>query len=36
LPSLALISIGNPTFGLIFSLDPAIDPEITLKVIGHQ
>ena len=36
LPSIALISIGNPTFGLIFALDPAIDPEITLKVIGHQ
>jgi heme/copper-type cytochrome/quinol oxidase subunit 2 len=36
LPSIALISIGNPTFGLIFALDPAIDPEVTLKVIGHQ
>jgi hypothetical protein len=36
LPSAALISIGSPTFGLIFALDPAIDPVVTLKVIGHQ
>lgn len=35
-PSTALVSIGNPTFGLIFALDPAIDPDIVVKIIAHQ
>lgn len=35
-PSIALMSIGNPTFGLIFSLDSTLDPAVTLQVIGHQ
>jgi len=35
-PSFALMSIGNPTFGLIFSLDSTMDPVVTLQVIGHQ
>jgi hypothetical protein len=35
-PSFALMSLGNPTFGLIFSLDSTMDPVVTLQVIGHQ
>jgi len=35
-PSFALMSIGNPTFGLIFSLDSTMDPVVTLQIIGHQ
>jgi heme/copper-type cytochrome/quinol oxidase subunit 2 len=35
-PSFALMSIGNPTFGLIFSLDSTMDPAVTLQVTGHQ
>lgn len=35
-PSVALMSIGNPTFGLIFSLDSTMDPAVTLQVTGHQ
>jgi hypothetical protein len=30
------MSIGNPTFGLIFSLDSTMDPAVTLQVTGHQ
>jgi len=36
LPALILILLIGPTFSLIFSLDPDIDPVYTVKVIGHQ
>ena len=35
-PSVVLLSLIGPTFSLVFSLDPAIDPMFTVKVIGHQ
>lgn len=35
-PSLILIAIAIPSFGLLYAMDDVIDPEITLKVIGHQ
>jgi cytochrome c oxidase subunit 2 len=36
IPALILILIAIPSFALLYSLDEVIDPEITLKVIGHQ
>lgn len=35
-PAMSLSSIGNPTFALIYALDPSIDPDVVVKVIGHQ
>jgi len=35
-PSAVLLSLISPTFSLIFSLDPCIDPAFTVKVVGHQ
>jgi hypothetical protein len=31
-----LIAIAIPSFGLLYAMDDIIDPEITLKTIGHQ
>jgi len=36
LPALVLLLIAIPSFALLYSLDELIDPEITLKVVGHQ
>jgi len=36
LPAVVLIFIAVPSFTLLYSLDELIDPEVTLKVIGHQ
>jgi len=36
LPAIVLIFIAVPSFTLLYSLDELIDPEITLKVVGHQ
>jgi len=36
LPAILLVFIAIPSFALLYSLDETIDPEITLKVIGHQ
>lgn len=36
IPSLILLSIAVPSFGLLYAMDEVIDPLITLKVIGHQ
>jgi len=36
LPALLLIVIAIPSFALLYSLDELINPEITLKVVGHQ
>jgi len=35
-PSVILIAIAIPSFGLLYAMDDVIDPEITLKIIGHQ
>jgi len=36
LPAVVLIFIAVPSFALLYSLDELVDPEMTLKVIGHQ
>lgn len=35
-PAVLLIIIAVPSFSLLYSLDEVINPELTLKVIGHQ
>jgi len=36
LPAIILLFIAIPSFTLLYSLDELIDPQLTLKVIGHQ
>ena len=36
LPSIILLFIAIPSFTLLYSLEDEIDPQLTLKVIGHQ
>lgn len=36
IPSLILIAIAIPSFGLLYAMDDVIDPQITIKAIGHQ
>ena len=36
IPSLILVAIAIPSFGLLYSMDDVIDPDMTIKVIGHQ
>jgi cytochrome c oxidase subunit 2 len=35
-PAVILLFLAIPSFALLYSLDELIDPELTLKVIGHQ
>lgn len=35
-PSLVLLLLAIPSFGLLFSVEKVSAPEITIKVIGHQ
>jgi cytochrome c oxidase subunit 2 len=35
-PALILIFIAVPSFALLYSMDEVIDPELTVKAIGHQ
>ncbi|MAY31643.1 MAG: cytochrome c oxidase subunit II [Rhodovulum sp.] len=35
-PTLILLVIALPTFALLYSMDEGIEPEITVKAIGHQ
>lgn len=36
IPSLILVLIAIPSFGLLYAMDDVMDPDITVKVIGHQ
>jgi cytochrome c oxidase subunit 2 len=36
IPSFILVLIAIPSFGLLYAMDDIIDPEITIKAIGHQ
>jgi cytochrome c oxidase subunit 2 len=36
IPTLILILIAIPSFSLLYSMDEIRDPEVTIKVIGHQ
>nr|YP_010952442.1 cytochrome c oxidase subunit 2 [Ancyromonas sigmoides]WMQ52546.1 cytochrome c oxidase subunit 2 [Ancyromonas sigmoides] len=35
-PTLILLIIALPTFALLYSMDEGIEPEVTIKAIGHQ
>jgi cytochrome c oxidase subunit 2 len=35
-PSLILLLIAVPSFGLLYSMEEIIDPALTIKVVGHQ
>jgi cytochrome c oxidase subunit 2 len=35
-PALILLSISSPSFSLLYSLDEISNPELTLKILGHQ
>ena len=36
IPAIILLAIAGPSFTLLYSLDESIDPDISLKIIGHQ
>jgi len=36
MPAVSLIVIATPSFALLYSIDEAVEPSLTLKVIGHQ
>ena len=36
IPALTLVGIAIPSFALLYSVDEASDPALTVKVIGHQ
>lgn len=36
IPALILISLASPSFSLLYSLDEISNPELTLKILGHQ
>jgi cytochrome c oxidase subunit 2 len=36
IPSFILVLIAIPSFGLLYAMDDVIDPEVTLKAVGHQ
>jgi len=36
LPAIILLFIAIPSFTLLYSLDELIDPQLTVKIIGHQ
>ncbi len=36
IPSFILILIAIPSFGLLYAMDDIIDPEVTIKSVGHQ
>jgi cytochrome c oxidase subunit 2 len=36
IPSLILLCIVGPSFALLYAMDAPINPEITIKIIGHQ
>lgn len=35
-PAYILILIGVPSFGLLYEMDQLNNPEVTIKIIGHQ
>lgn len=36
IPAFILLSLASPSFSLLYSLDEISNPEITLKILGHQ
>ena len=36
LPAFILLSLASPSFSLLYSLDEISNPELTIKILGHQ
>jgi cytochrome c oxidase subunit 2 len=36
IPTFILITISIPAFALLYAMDEVIDPQITIKIVGHQ
>lgn len=36
IPALVLLSLASPSFSLLYSMDEISEPELSLKVLGHQ
>jgi len=36
IPALILLFLATPSFTLLYSMDEIVDPELTLKILGHQ
>jgi cytochrome c oxidase subunit 2 len=36
IPGFVLLSLSSPSFSLLYSLDELSNPELTLKILGHQ
>lgn len=36
IPVLILLFLATPSFTLLYSMDEIVDPELTLKILGHQ
>jgi cytochrome c oxidase subunit 2 len=36
IPAFILITLASPSFSLLYSLDEISNPELTLKILGHQ
>jgi cytochrome c oxidase subunit 2 len=36
IPALILLSLASPSFSLLYSMDEISNPELTLKILGHQ
>lgn len=36
IPAFILLSLASPSFSLLYSLDEISNPELTLKILGHQ
>ena len=36
IPAFVLLSLASPSFSLLYSLDEISNPELTLKILGHQ
>lgn len=36
IPSFILLLIVGPSFNLLYSMDTCVDPDLTVKIIGHQ
>jgi cytochrome c oxidase subunit 2 len=36
IPAFVLLSLASPSFSLLYSMDEISNPELTLKIIGHQ
>ena len=36
IPALVLLSLASPSFTLLYSMDEISEPELSLKILGHQ